>query len=149
MNANKGILLFRLSMGTIMVLHGLSKVLGGSAVLQYVGGMPPFAPSDPHAQLILGSIAAAFEIIGGLGVITGIGFRLACTMLVVLLLAATSYHMTQVKDFSSLMMNTWPLELAFVFGSFILIGPGECCVCKSCVCGKCSCDKDEKEGGEA
>ncbi|HNX04922.1 MAG TPA: DoxX family protein [Opitutales bacterium] len=148
MNANKGILLFRLSMGTIMVLHGLSKLLGGSMALQYVGGMPPFAPSNPNAQLVLGSIAAAFEILGGLGVLTGIGFRAACAMLVLVLLGATSYHMTQVTNFSSLMMNTWPLELAFVFASFLFIGPGECVLCKKCSCGWCSCGKGDKAGTE-
>ncbi len=130
MNANAGIVLFRLSMGSLMVLHGLSKFAGGTGTLQYVGGMPPFAPANPHLQLALGILAAAFEVIGGLGVITGVKFRWACTMLILVLLGATSYHMTQVKDFSSLMMNTWSLELIFVFASFLLIGPGECC------CGK-------------
>lgn len=130
MNANAGIVLFRLSMGSIMVLHGLSKFLGGTVMLHNVGGMPPFAPTNPHLQLALGIFAAAFEVIGGLGVITGVKFRLACLMLILVLLGATSFHMTLVKDFSSLMMNTWPLELAFVFASFLLIGPGECC------CGK-------------
>jgi putative oxidoreductase len=129
MNAQAGIVLFRLSMGTIMVLHGLSKFLGGAATLQYVGGMPPFAPANPNLQLTIGTIAAAFEVIGGLGVITGIKFRWACAMLILVLLGATSYHLTQVTNFSSLMLNTWPLELAFVFASFLLIGPGECSCC--------------------
>lgn len=146
MNTNKGLLFLRISMGTVMVLHGLSKVLGGAAVLTYVGGMPPFAPANPHVQLALGIVAAAFEILGGLGVLTGIGFRAAAAGLVLVLLGAFSYHVTQVHDFSSLMMNTWPLELAFVFASLFVIGPGECVLCKSCSCGcGCSCGKDDAE----
>jgi uncharacterized membrane protein YphA (DoxX/SURF4 family) len=125
MNQNTGIRFLRYTMGSIFVLHGLMKVAGGIGTLTYIGGMPPLAPhNNPHLQLGLGIIAAAFEILGGLGVITGIGFRYACSMIIIAMLAACSYHITQVHDFESLMTNTWPLEDLFVFLSLLIIGPG-------------------------
>jgi uncharacterized membrane protein YphA (DoxX/SURF4 family) len=125
MNANNGIKFLRYSIGTVLVLHGLSKLLGGAATLTYVGGMPPFAPhTSPTAQLILGTIAAAFEIIGGFGVATGFYFKTACMVAILVLVGATSYHLTQVSSFSSLMMNTWPIELMLVFIALLIAGPG-------------------------
>jgi putative oxidoreductase len=130
MSINNGIKFLRYSMGGMFVLHGLSKVIGGTGVLTYVGGMPPFAPHDsPRLQLVLGSLAAAFEILGGLGVITGFKFRQACLLIILVMLAATTYHMSLVKDFSSLMANTWPIEILFVFVSLLMIDK---CGCASC-----------------
>lgn len=126
MNANNGIKFLRYTIGTVLALHGVAKLLGGSAVLTYVGGMPPFAPhNSPTAQLVLGAIAAAFEIIGGLGVATGYYFRTACITAILVLAGAASYHLTQVTNFSSLMQNTWPIELLFVFVALLIAGPGK------------------------
>jgi uncharacterized membrane protein YphA (DoxX/SURF4 family) len=126
MNTNNGVKFLRYSLGTVLALHGLSKVLGGAATLTYIGGMPPFAPHDsPNAQLVLGAMATAAELLGGLGVATGVLYRYACMLAIVVLASAFSFHVTQVHDFSSLMLNTWPLELALVFVALFITGKGE------------------------
>lgn len=126
MNANKGIRFLRYSIGSVLALHGLSKLLGGAATLTYVGGMPPFAPhNSPTAQLILGAVAALLELLGGIGVATGYYYKTACYSAILVLAGAASYHLTQVSDFSSLMMNTWPIELLLVFVALLLAGPGK------------------------
>jgi putative oxidoreductase len=126
MSINTGVKFIRYSLGTVLALHGLSKILGGAAALTYVGGMPPFAPhNSPTIQLILGSMAATAEILGGLGVATGVYFRYACALAILVLASAFSFHATQVHDFSSLMLNTWPLELALVFAGLFIAGKSE------------------------
>jgi uncharacterized membrane protein YphA (DoxX/SURF4 family) len=126
MSNNTGYKFIRYSLGTVLALHGLAKVLGGAATLTYVGGMPPFAPhNNPTAQLALGSLAAAAEILGGLGVATGVLYRYACALAIGELAAAFSFHAGQVHDFGSLMQNTWPLELALVFAGLLIGGKGE------------------------
>lgn len=126
MNANIGIKFIRYAIGTVLALHGLAKIFGGAATLTYIGGMPPFAPHDnPHMQLALGIAAAAAELLGGLGVITGVFYRYACALAMIVLAGAFSYHVTQVHDFSSLMLNTWPLELLLVFAGLLIAGKSE------------------------
>jgi uncharacterized membrane protein YphA (DoxX/SURF4 family) len=125
MNINTGVKFLRYSLGTVLALHGLSKILGGTAALTYIGGMPPFAPhNNPNAQLALGALAATAELLGGIGVATGILYRYACVLAIAVLAAAFSFHVTQVHDFSSLMLNTWPLELALVFAGLFIAGKG-------------------------
>ena len=121
MNTNTGIRFLRYSIGAMFVLHGLAKVFGGIETIRYVGGMPPFVPQIPTLQLALGLVATALEIVGGLGLITGFKLRYSAGLLSVILLAATSYHMTQVSSFSTLMTNTWPLELFFVTAALFII----------------------------
>jgi putative oxidoreductase len=137
MSINNGVKFIRYSVGTILALHGLAKLLGGAATLTYVGGMPPFAPHDnPTAQLLLGSLAATAELLGGLGVATGILYRYACGLAIVVLAAAFSANLVQVTDFGSLMLHTWPLELALVVVGLLIAG-------WDCKCGcHCGCKKD-------
>jgi uncharacterized membrane protein YphA (DoxX/SURF4 family) len=126
MSINNGVKFIRYSLGTVLALHGASKLLGGAAALTYIGGMPPFAPhNSPNEQLLLGGLAATAELLGGLGVATGVLYRYACALSILVLAAAFSFHITQVHDFSSLMLNTWPLELALVFAGLFIAGSGE------------------------
>ncbi len=125
MNRDSGILTFRILMGSMMVLHGVMKIVSGLDFIQKLGGMPPFVPNNPTVHLVLGGVAVLFEVVGGLGVITGIRFKTACVMIVLVMIPAFAYHLASVSDFVSFMRNAWPLELAFVFFSFIFIGPGK------------------------
>jgi uncharacterized membrane protein YphA (DoxX/SURF4 family) len=126
MNANKGIRFIRYSIGTVLALHGLAKLIGGTATLTYVGGMPPFAPhNSPSAQLVLGLVAAIFELVGGIGIATGYFYKVACWAAILLLAGAASYHLTQVSSFSTLMLNTWPIELLLVVIGLMIAGTAE------------------------
>ena len=124
MNRDKGILFFRISMGTMIVLHGIMKIVGGIDFIRRLGGMPPGVPENDVLQVVLGLIAVAFEILGGIGVATGIRFKTACVLIVLVMIPAFGYHLGNVSDFESFVRNAWPLELAFVFSAFVFIGPG-------------------------
>jgi uncharacterized membrane protein YphA (DoxX/SURF4 family) len=124
MNRDSGILFFRISMGSMMILHGIMKIVGGLDFIQKLGAMPPFVPNNPTVHLVLGVIAVLFEIVGGLGIVTGFRFKTACIMIIMIMIPAFLYHLGNVNSFVSLMKNSWPLEIAFVFFAFFLIGPG-------------------------
>ena len=125
MDRDKGILFFRISMGTMMVLHGIMKIVGGIEFIRRLGGMPPGVPENDTLQVFLGLTAVAFEILGGIGVATGIRFKTACVLIVLVMIPAFLYHLGNVSDFESFVRNAWPLELAFVFSAFVFIGPGK------------------------
>ncbi len=121
-----GILVFRVSMGTLMILHGLMKIGGGWEFIETLGGMPPLVPDNTVVQLVLGSLATSFEILGGLGLLSGYRFRTACILLIMVMVPAFVYDLVgRVDGFRSFMTATWPLELASVFTAFIFIGPGK------------------------
>jgi len=125
MDRDKGILFFRLSMGTMMVLHGMMKIVGGIEFIRRLGGMPPGVPENATLQVFLGLTAVAFEILGGIGVAAGFRFKTACILIVLVMIPAFLYHLGSVSDFESFVRNAWPLELAFVFSAFVFIGPGK------------------------
>ncbi len=125
MNRDAGILFFRITMGSMMILHGIMKIVGGIEFIKKLGGMPPLVPENETLQLILGLIAVVFEIAGGLGVITGRLFRTACILIIMVLIPGFLFHLSFITDFDSFVRNAWPLELTFVFTAFIFIGPGE------------------------
>ena len=125
MNKDFGILFFRLSMGGMLLLHGIMKIVKGVDFIKQLGGMPPGVPNIGWLQLALGLLAVAFEILGGLGVMTGYRFKTACILVVAVMIPAFLYHATMVSDFESFVRNAWPLEIGFVFFAFIFIGPGK------------------------
>jgi putative oxidoreductase len=122
LNADTGMWFLRVSMGAMMALHGLAKIVGGGDTLRYVAGMVPQMPDDPTLRLVMGGLAAAMELVGGIGLIIGCHVRWAAGMLIVVLAAALCAHLGAVKDFPSLMLNTWPLELIFVMVALFFVG---------------------------
>ncbi len=121
MTSKSAYLFLRISMGIFMACHGLMKLLSGPSFLQQLGSMPPFVPDIPALHTALGVIATAIELVGGILVALGIQQRLACLLIVTVMLSAFSYHLQQVTGFTSLMQNTWPLEIACVFGALAFL----------------------------
>jgi len=124
MDKDFGILFFRLSMGGMLLLHGVMKIVKGLDFIEKLGGMPPGVPNVGWVQMVLGFLAVSFEILGGLGVMTGVRFKTACILIVAVMIPAFLYHATNVTGFESFVRNAWPLEIGFVFFAFMFIGPG-------------------------
>lgn len=112
------------TLGVIMSLHGLMKLLGGVTFLEKLGSLPPGVPNHETLHLVLGTIAMAIELVGGLMVALGYRVRMASLGIVTVLLIAFSSHFGKIDDFDSFMRNTWPLEIAFVFTAIALMNPG-------------------------
>ncbi len=108
-----------------MFLHGLMKVMGGLDFMKMLGGMPPFVPDHAVLQTVLGMVATAFELLGGLGVVLGYRFRTACVLVILVMLAAFTSHLQHIDGFRNLMLNAWSLEIACVFVALFLMGPGD------------------------
>ena len=88
MNKGIGILIFRISMGSMMIGHGIMKIAGGMEFIERLGGLPPFVPDNPTLHIVLGLISVVFEILGGLGVMTGFAFRAACILIIAVMIPA-------------------------------------------------------------
>jgi putative oxidoreductase len=118
-----GLTFLRVSMGVLMMLHGLMKILGGGTFLQNLGGLPPFVPDVAWLKMGLGTIAMLIELVGGLAIMIGFKVRWASILVVLVMLCAFTYHIQNIHSFSTLMYNTWPLEIAFVFASLAILNP--------------------------
>ncbi len=116
-----GTVFLRVAMGVTMFLHGVMKLIGGPQFWETLGGLPPFVPDHPILQIGLGVLATLIELLGGLALIVGFRVRESSLAIVAVMLIAFSYHFSNVKDFSSLMRNTWPLELALVYFAIALM----------------------------
>jgi len=115
----------RITLGATICGHGIMKVMGGPGFWEALGGMPPMIPDIAWLQMILGSLATLVELLGGLCLVLNFRVRLAAIAIVVIMLFAFSYHLPNVKDFRTLMTNTWPLEMAFVYASIAWMHPGK------------------------
>jgi uncharacterized membrane protein YphA (DoxX/SURF4 family) len=118
-----GLTFLRVSMGVIMMMHGMMKILGGRVFLENLGGLPPFIPDIGWLKFGLGTIAMLIELVGGLLIVIGFKVRCASVLMVLVMLVAFTYHIQNIHDISTLMYNTWPLEIAFVFASLAILNP--------------------------
>lgn len=108
-----------------MLCHGVMKVLGGLEFMKTLGGLPPMIPESETLRIALGIVATLLELLGGLGVLLGYRFKLACWMIVAVMIPAFASHLNSIQDFRSLMLNAWALEIAIAFAAFSFIGPGD------------------------
>jgi len=115
----------RVALGITICGHGIMKVIGGPVFWQTLGGLPPFVPDVAQLQLALGIVAMLIELVGGVFLVVNYRVREAALAIVAVMLVAFSYHLPSVKDFSSLMRNTWPLELALVYVAIAMMHPAK------------------------
>ncbi len=113
-----GLLLLRIGIGIAFILHGYPKLLGGPDMWRGVGQMAGMEPA-----VAFGFIAGCIETFGGLLLIVGFAFRPVCLLLLLDMLAALFMHHIRVGDGFGKFAQAF--EMAFVFASLILIGPGK------------------------
>jgi len=112
-----GLLLLRVGLGIAFVCHGFPKLMGGPDTWTGLGsrvGLP--------LPVVFGFIAAVSETIGGLLLILGLYFRVACILLCGTMLGALTYHL---KDGDGFNEYAHALESLIVFAALIFIGPGK------------------------
>lgn len=125
----EGALLFlRVGLGIMFIIHGAPKMLEGpdgwaqlGKAIGYVGlyGYPKF----------WGFMAAFSECFGGMFLILGLFFRPMCILLTLTMLVASTKMLKEKRDFQTVASR--PIELAIVFASLVVIGPGRYSIDKS------------------
>ncbi len=123
-----GLFILRVSVGILMIFHGVPKILSGSEKLEGLGStMAIFGIT--YWPVFWGFMAAFSEVLGGLLLVVGFLVRPACFFLICTMIVAVSYHIVEpVKGLSAIenfnFHVTNPLSMAFVFLSIMFMGPG-------------------------
>jgi putative oxidoreductase len=115
-----GLLLMRAGLGISFGLHGYPKLAGGQALWGDLGGAMG-ALGIGFGHTLWGLAAALTEFVGGIFLILGFYFRPAALLLTVTMLVALNLHLTRGDAFVT---YSHALELAFVFGGLLFVGPG-------------------------
>lgn len=117
-----GLLLLRVGLGLMFIYHGYPKIMGGEAGWEKLGSMAMQYVGITAYPVFWGFMAACAEFFGGMLLIFGLFFRLACIMLV------CNMALAVILKFSTglgLAGAAPALEDGIVFLNLILIGPGK------------------------
>jgi putative oxidoreductase len=115
-----GLLIVRVGLGGCFVLHGYPKLAGGSALWAKIGAAMGALGID-GGHTLWGLAAALTEAGGGVLLLLGFYFRPAALLLAATMLVAFNMHVTRGDAFA---MYAHALELVFVFGGLLFVGPG-------------------------
>ena len=116
---NFGLLIMRLGLAAVLLIHCLPKLFAGSQIWQSVGTTLAFINVGLPAA-ILGFIMLLLEALGGVSLMFGYFFRIACIILFVIFgLYFFNYFSI---GYQTLML--WSAGLAAVFFGLIYVGPG-------------------------
>lgn len=119
---NIGFFILRVGIGGMFMYHGYGKLFGGSAVWGQVGSaVSHLGISAPSLFPVFGFLAACSEFFGGLCLILGLGFRLACLFLFSTMVVAAAMHLSQGDGLGK---ASHAIEAAILFFSLMFIGPG-------------------------
>jgi putative oxidoreductase len=118
---NTGLLIIRIGLGTMFMLHGYPKLLGGPEQWEAIGGAMKnlgitFAPA------VWGLMSGLTETFGGFLILLGLAFRPVCILLTFNLLVAALTHLKGGEEF---MAASQAIETGFMFLGLIFIGPGK------------------------
>jgi len=116
-----GILVLRVGIGVMFILHGFPKLIGGTETWAGLGqAMGTFGIG--FAPAFWGFMAALAEFGGGICLIIGLGFRIACALMAFTMLVASAMHLSQGHGIKG---AAHAIELLIVFLSLMIIGSGK------------------------
>lgn len=116
-----GLLIMRVGLGSMMIMHGYPKILGGPARWEKVGGSMSNIGVD-FLPAFWGAMAAGTETFGGLLLILGYFFRPSCLFLTFVMIVASLSHFARGQG---LMDASHSIELGFAFFGLLFLGPGK------------------------
>lgn len=119
-----GLLILRIGIGVMFILHGFPKLAGGPEKWHDLG-LAMGNLGIHFFPTFWGFMAAISETIGGGLLILGLLFRPAVILLALTMTVAACTKIESNKSWTkNLMSAAHPIEMAIVFYSLILIGPG-------------------------
>lgn len=116
-----GLLILRIGIGCMFIYHGFPKIFGGPQMWTNVGLMAMPGLGIKFAPAFWGFMAGFSELVGGILIIFGLFFRIACALLLITM--ATAAHMQLTSR--GMLAASQPIEDGILFLSLILIGPGK------------------------
>lgn len=110
----------RVSLGVLMVVHGIPK-LGGMAAWHNLAKTFMFPLGISFWPLFWGFFAAYTEFFGGIMFMLGFGTRVASLFFIIAMIVAAAWH---IKKGDPFMVYSHALALIVVFVGFLIIGSG-------------------------
>lgn len=116
-----GLLILRVGIGTLFLIHGWPKLIGGTPAWENLGAATAnfgitFAP------VVFGLLAALAEFFGGLFLILGIFFSPACFFLGTTMLVAAVMHISNGDSFP---VYSHALKVLIICIALMVSGPGK------------------------
>jgi putative oxidoreductase len=124
---NTALLLLRIGIGIMMMMHGYPKLAGGMEKWEKLGTSIDVIGIH-WAPALWGFLAAITESVGGLFMLLGLFFRPTMFILLFTMCIATAKHLT---GGDTVMDASHAIELAVLFLSLFIIGPGKYSIDKS------------------
>lgn len=118
---NFGILFLRISVGIMMMLHGLPKMAGGEEKWVALGSAMKYFGIE-SGYVYFGMLAGIMEVIGGLLLALGLVNNLAALILLIPMIVAV---VMQANTTGTYIAIAHPLKMAFVFIAMLFTGPGK------------------------
>lgn len=115
------LLLMRIGVGILTIGHGYPKFMSGFEGWHGIGLMFMAPLGITFLPTLWGFLGAITEFIGGIMFTIGFGTRLASAANVIMMIIATSWHITKGDPFN---VYSYPLTLIVVFGAYFLMGAG-------------------------
>jgi putative oxidoreductase len=120
---NLGLLVLRLGIGAIMATaHGWGKIVAGPEMWGHVGSAAGLLGVPASLFVVFGFLAAFSECFASIFLALGLFTRVAAFLLLSTMAVAFVMHTHHHDPFDSVASH--PLELAIVYLSLLLIGPG-------------------------
>lgn len=121
---NFGLLIIRIGLGIMFIYHGYPKITGGVKTWEMLGTATGNVGIH-FLPVVWGLLSALTETVGGLLLIIGLGFRLACLLLLIDLTVAALFHLHQTGSMGGLGMASHAIEDAIMFAGLLFVGPGK------------------------
>jgi putative oxidoreductase len=119
-HADLGLLILRVGVGTMFVVHGLPKLLGGADKWAKLGETMSNLGVD-FAPTFWGLMAALSETVGGVLLAVGFLTRPVCMVMAFTMLVATVHHLSRGDGISG---ASHAIEALSLFLGLVLVGPG-------------------------
>jgi putative oxidoreductase len=118
---NFGIMFLRISIGIMMIVHGLPKMAGGEEKWKALGSSVKYFGIE-GGYVYFGMFAGIIEVIGGFLLAIGLVNTIATILLLLPMLVAV---VLKANTDGSFIAIAHPLKTAFVFIALFITGPGK------------------------
>ncbi|NHM07590.1 DoxX family protein [Flavobacterium sp. CYK-4] len=118
---HEGLLIIRILIGITFIIHGFPKLTGGIETWTFLGGTMKIVAID-FMPAFWGFLCAIAEFLGGIFLALGLFTRISAAALLLTMLMATLFHLTNGDSFDT---ASHAIEDGILFLGFIYMGAGK------------------------